>query len=196
MWHKLDIVPFCTFCPGLGTAWLRQNSGYHCLMLAQVLREKRRPECLVLSTFSQITFSPLKTVAPLERNNISEMSVILESPLHGNLETWRLRGCVLLNQVRMWLGNFSSLGSSQVLLELAPYLSLVEILGQKVVLVLTSWTPTLCHGCCSFHKGREFLLCLLLSPQHESLEHGKCPMNPLSNESVVPFNLQKQLFEE
>ena len=38
--------------------------------------------------------------------------------------------------------------------------------------------------------------CLLLSLQHESLEHGKCPMNPLSNESVVPFNLQKQLFEE
>ena len=56
-------------------------------MLAQVLREKRRPESLVLSTFSQITFSPLKIVAPLERNNVSEMSVILERPLHGNLET-------------------------------------------------------------------------------------------------------------
>ena len=35
--------------------------------------------------------------------------------------------------------------------------------------------------------------CLL---RHESLEHGKCPMNPLSNESVVPFNLQKQPFVE
>lgn len=164
MWPKLDIAPLCTFCRGLRTARLRRNSDYHCLMLAQVLREKRRPESLVLSTFSQITFSPLKIVAPLERNNVSEMSVILERPLHGNLETWRLGGCVHLYQVRMWLGNFSSLGSSQVLLELAPYLSLVEILGQKVVVVLMSWTPTLCHGWCGFHAGREFLLFTAESP--------------------------------
>lgn len=86
MWPKLDIAPLCTFYPGLGTARLGQNAGYPCLVLAQVLREKRRPGSLVLLTFSQVTFSPLKIVVPLERNNISEMSVILESPLHGNLE--------------------------------------------------------------------------------------------------------------
>ena len=59
-------------------------------MLAQVWREKRRPESLVLSTFSQMTFSPLKIVAPLERNNISETSVILESPLHEDMKTGRM----------------------------------------------------------------------------------------------------------
>ena len=86
MWPKLDIAPLCTFYAGLGTARLRQSPGCPCLMLAQVLREKR-PGSLVLLTFGQITFSPLKIVVPLERTNISEMSVILESPLHGNLET-------------------------------------------------------------------------------------------------------------
>ena len=56
-------------------------------MLVQVEREERGPESLVLLTSSQITFSQLKNMAPLERNRVSEMSVILESPLHGNLET-------------------------------------------------------------------------------------------------------------
>lgn len=59
----------------------------------------------------------------------------------------------------MWLGKFSSLRSSQVLLELAPYLSLVEILG-----VLTSEHP-LCALADAVSMRAEFLLCLLMSPQ-------------------------------